>query len=93
MSRKSTVYISKEDKELLQKYCEEIGKILEKYPYSNPEYEQNVLMLINLEIMETYEIINYIGWCLGENIDYMKIDNIFKDYGFYLNNYKLDLYG
>ena len=64
----------------------------EKYPYSNPEYEQNVLMLINLEIMETYEIINYIGWCLGENIDYMKIDNIFKDYGFYLNNYKLDFY-
>ena len=35
MSRKSTVYVSKEDKELLQKHCEEIEKILKKYPYSN----------------------------------------------------------
>lgn len=35
MDIKSTVYVSKEDKEALQKNCEEIEKILEKYPYSN----------------------------------------------------------
>ena len=33
--RNSTVVISKEDKEKLQKNCEEIEKILDKYPYSN----------------------------------------------------------
>lgn len=35
MNRKSTVYVAKEDKDLLQKHCEEIEKILEKYPFSN----------------------------------------------------------
>ncbi len=45
MSRKSTVYISKEDKESLQKYCEEIGKILEKYPYSN-DFSDNFVTTI-----------------------------------------------
>ncbi len=65
----------------------------EKYPYSNPEYENNALMLINGEIIKTYEIVNYIGWCLGEKVDYAIIDNIFKDYGFNLSDYKVDYYG
>ena len=34
-NRKSSVLVSKEDKERLQKNCEEIKEILEKYPYSN----------------------------------------------------------
>ena len=46
-------------------------------------------MLMDGEIMKTYEIINYIGWCLGEKINYSKIDSIFKDYGFNLNYYKV----
>lgn len=62
----------------------------EHYPYSNIEYEKNALMLMDGEIMKTYEIINYIGWCLGGNIDYAKIDSIFRDYGFNLSNYKID---
>ena len=62
----------------------------ENYPYSNTEYEKNVLMLKNGEIIKTYEIINYIGWCLGEEIDYKKIDSIFKDYGFELSKYKVN---
>lgn len=62
-------------------------------PYSNADYENNVLMLINGEIMKTYEIINYIGWCLCNNIDYVKVDSIFRDYGFKLSDYKVDYYG
>lgn len=62
----------------------------EKTPYDNTEYEKNVQLLMNGEIMKTYEIINYIGWCLGETIDYKKIDTIFNDYGYNLNNYKVD---
>lgn len=62
----------------------------EHYPYSNFEYEKQALMLMDGEIMKTYEIINYIGWCLGGKIDYAKIDSIFKDYGFNLSYYKVN---
>lgn len=62
----------------------------DKYPYINSEYEKNVFMLKNGEIIKTYEIINYIGWCLGERIDYAKIDSLFKDYGFNLSEYEVD---
>ena len=62
----------------------------ENMPYNNSEYEHNIMMLLNGEIMKTYEIVNYIGWCLGEAVDYYKIDSIFKDFGYNLNNYKLD---
>lgn len=62
----------------------------EQYPYSNLEYEKQALMLMDGEIMKTYEIINYIGWCLGGKIDYAKIDSIFKDYGFNLSYYKVN---
>lgn len=48
MNRTSTVYVSKEDKKLLQKYSEEIGKILEKYPYSNDYSEHFVTTMTRL---------------------------------------------
>jgi len=35
MDRKSTVYVTVEDKEKLQQLISEIGVILEPYPYSN----------------------------------------------------------
>ena len=47
-------------------------------------------LIKNPPIIKTYEIINYIGWCLGETVDYAKIDSLFKDYGFNLSEYKLD---
>ncbi len=49
MNRTSTVYVSKEDKKLLQKYSEEIGKILEKYPYSNDYSEHFVTTMTRLK--------------------------------------------
>ena len=61
----------------------------DNYPFSNPEYERNVLLLKNGEIMKTYEIINYIGWCLGEELDFAKIENIFNYYGFELEQYRI----
>ena len=62
----------------------------DNFPYNNSEYEKNALILINSEIIKTYEIINYIGWCLGDIIDYDKIDSLFKDYGFNLSEYKVE---
>lgn len=61
----------------------------EKLPYSNSDYEKNVLLLMDGEIMKTYEIINYIGWCIGEKVDYDRIDKLFNHYGFDLEQYKL----
>lgn len=62
----------------------------DNFPYENSEYEKNAQMLINGEIIKTYEIINYVGWCLGEIVDYAKIDSLFKDHGFNLGKYKID---
>ncbi len=59
------------------------------FPYSNAEYEKHVPMLVAGEIIQTYEVINYISWCLGEVINYGKIDNLFKQYGFDLQKFKL----
>lgn len=57
------------------------------YPYTNEDDQRHVKDLFPREIIQTYEIINYIAWCLGEEINYVKIDNMFKDYGFDLSEY------
>lgn len=54
-------------------------------PYTNEEGMNRVKDLFNREIIQTYEIINHIAWCLGESIDYKKIDNIFYEYGYDLS--------
>ena len=55
------------------------------YPFPNADYETYIPMLIEAEVVQVYEIINYIAWCLGESIDYKKIDNIFYEYGYDLS--------
>lgn len=57
----------------------------DKLPYENQDYESFVPLLIKTEIIQTYEIINYIAWCLGEPIDYAAIDAIYKHYGYDLS--------
>lgn len=37
------------------------------------------------EFIQTYEVINYIAWCLGEKMDSKLIDALFMDYGFCFN--------
>lgn len=52
------------------------------YPYDNADYEEYVPMLIKIEVIQTYEIVNYIAWCLGEIPDYCTIEKIFQNKGF-----------
>ena len=55
-----------------------------KYPYDNVDDQRHVKDLFPREIIQTYEIINYIAGVLNEEIDYKKVDNMFLDYGFNL---------
>jgi hypothetical protein len=57
------------------------------HPY-NAENEKRFPVLYHREIIQTYEVINYIAWCLRENIDYQQIDSLFADYGFDLQQYR-----
>ena len=57
----------------------------DKCPYSSSEYETNVAYLFDMEILQTYEVINYIAWCLGEKINYATLDRLFEEYGFGIN--------
>jgi hypothetical protein len=56
------------------------------YPYTKEDYIRHVPELMPREIIQTYEVINYIASYLGENINYFKVDNLFKDYNFNLEN-------
>lgn len=38
----------------------------EATPYDNREYEEYYPLLMKSEFIQTYEVINYIAWCLGE---------------------------
>ena len=40
-----------------------------------------------MEIIQTYEIINYIAWCLNEECDYAAIEQIISSYNFTLNQF------
>lgn len=55
------------------------------YPYDSAEYETLVLELIDGEVIQTYEVISYIAWCLDEILDVKVVDELFKDNGFTLN--------
>lgn len=61
----------------------------DKYPFDNPDYEACVPMLSDIEIIQTYEIINYIAWCLRETPNYKAVEMLFKDYGFEINELPL----
>lgn len=54
-------------------------------PYDKIEDRSRANDLFNREIIQTYEIIKHIAWCLREEIDYMKIDALFAQYGFDLS--------
>lgn len=54
----------------------------ESMPYNNEEYERFVDILFEGELMHAYEMIVYIAYALGECVDYYKVDNLYKEYGF-----------
>ena len=60
-----------------------------KHPYEKADYERHVATLYSREVIQTYVIINYIAGVLREDIDYEKIDGLFRDYGYDLNDYSI----
>lgn len=56
-------------------------------PYTSEEYRRHVKSLFPREIIQTYIIINYIANVLNESINHNSVDELFKEYGFNLNNY------
>ncbi|MBQ8485433.1 MAG: hypothetical protein IJ534_04750 [Bacteroidaceae bacterium] len=57
------------------------------HPYDMADDQRHVKDLFHREIIQTYEIINYIACILQESIDFKKVDNLFKDFGFDLSIY------
>ena len=53
-----------------------------QFPYDKETSNIYIQDLFPREILYTYEVVNYIAWCLNEYVDYEKIDFIFKEYGF-----------
>lgn len=52
------------------------------YPHTREDYVRHVPTLMPREVIQTYEIINYIAGVLREDIDYKRVDNLFKEYGY-----------
>lgn len=59
------------------------------HPYNSEDDMRHIKNLFPREIMQTYEVINSIAWCLKEEIDFGKVDKLFKEYGFDIEGYKL----
>lgn len=53
-------------------------------PFGTKQYQSYIPMLMDMEIIQTYEIVNYIAWCLNEECDYTAIERIMSSYGFSL---------
>lgn len=60
-----------------------------KHPYEREDYQRHVPTLMPREIMYTYQIIVEIADCLGEDIDFQRIDLIFLENEFDLNKYNI----
>ena len=59
------------------------------HPYTKADYERHVCNLYAREVIQTYQIINYIAGCLNERVDFKQLDGLFHDYGFDINKFKL----
>lgn len=59
------------------------------YPYTREDYIRHVPMLMPREVIQTYEIINYIAGVLREDIDYRRVDKLFEEYGYDINKMKI----
>lgn len=55
-------------------------------PFGTEQYQSYIPMLMDMEIIQTYEIINYIAWCLNEVCDYNAVERIMNFYGFNLKS-------
>lgn len=55
-------------------------------PFGTKQYQSFIPMLMDMEIIQTYEIVNYIAWCLNEKPDYEAIERIINYYSFSLSS-------
>ena len=60
-------------------------------PYTSEDDMRHVKDLFPRELLQTYVIINYIAGILGEVVDFKIVDNLYKEYGFDIGKFKLDL--
>ena len=51
-------------------------------PYANEKYEEEYTILFNREVIQTFEIVNYIAFFLKEELDYKVLKDITVKYGF-----------
>lgn len=51
-------------------------------PFGSSEYQSFIPMLTEMEILQTYEIVNYIAWCLKEEPNYHETQEIIQSYKF-----------
>jgi len=62
-----------------------------RHPYDDEQSQRMVKDLFSREIIQTYEIINHIAWCLNDEIDYKRVDKLFYDNGFDLSALTIDV--
>lgn len=60
-------------------------------PYDREDYQRHVVDLYDREIIQTYQIINYIAAVLHEEINYKQIDLLFAEYGFNLSRFEITI--
>ena len=59
------------------------------HPYTSEDDQRHVKDLFPREVLQTYNIINYIAGVLHEDINYAAVDALFKEYGFDLKQFKV----
>lgn len=59
------------------------------YPYAREDHKRHVPTLMPREVVQTYEIINYIAGVLGEDINYRRVDELFGEYEYDINKMKM----
>lgn len=58
-------------------------------PFGSAEYQSFIPMIMEMEILKTYEIVNMIAWVLKETPEFHEIEKIIELYGFKLATIKL----
>lgn len=57
-----------------------------RFPYDTEDDIRHVKTLFSREVIQTYEIVNYIAAIIGEDIDFCKIELVLSKYGFDLDS-------